>query len=324
MKKNILFIAIIATLFCLVACSSKPAGWLTDFDEAKKIANRQDKNLLIFFSGEDWDGVSTDLKTNILTTPEFMTVVEEDYVLVQIDISNVAYESTEVPEDATEEEKAAAQAILADLEKKSEIASNFSVNTMPAILLTTKDGYIFSSLYNDPNTTREEYLEKIANAKETGNNIRELSKKVKSSRGVKKVTAINNLYEALEPSYRYLLGDLISQTLELDPENKSGVMDKFSIHDSNAKAMTKFMQGDFEAGIAELKAPLETTFLSIEQKQEIYYQIAYLYATMLGPDYNETVMENLETGYNLDTTTEIAATMKHTIDIYKTQVLQSE
>lgn len=59
--------------------------WLTDFEEAKKLAREQNKDLFLFFTGSDWCGPCIALKGELLNTPEFADRIADKYIPVYLD-----------------------------------------------------------------------------------------------------------------------------------------------------------------------------------------------------------------------------------------------
>lgn len=63
----------------------KDTKWLTDFDKAIKIAKKENKNVLVYFTGSDWCPPCKMLKKDLFETPAF-SEVSENYVLLYVDI----------------------------------------------------------------------------------------------------------------------------------------------------------------------------------------------------------------------------------------------
>jgi thioredoxin-related protein len=59
--------------------------WGTDFEAAKKIAGKENKYLMLYFSGSDWCKPCIQLTKNILTTETFLNFAEGKFVPVQLD-----------------------------------------------------------------------------------------------------------------------------------------------------------------------------------------------------------------------------------------------
>lgn len=77
-----LYFLIVAQSFLLTA---NPTSWQTDFEQAKKLATDQNKNILMVFSGSDWCAPCIKLKKKILLTEEFQKYEGENLVVLYLD-----------------------------------------------------------------------------------------------------------------------------------------------------------------------------------------------------------------------------------------------
>ncbi len=59
--------------------------WLTDFEEAKQIANKNDRPIILAFTGSDWCAPCIKLEKMVLHTKEFEQFAKENYVLLRAD-----------------------------------------------------------------------------------------------------------------------------------------------------------------------------------------------------------------------------------------------
>ena len=59
--------------------------WLTNFEEAKKIAKEKDQYILLTFSGSDWCGPCIRLHKEIFESKDFSSMAEGKLVLVNAD-----------------------------------------------------------------------------------------------------------------------------------------------------------------------------------------------------------------------------------------------
>ena len=59
--------------------------WLTDFEEAKKVASENDKPIVLVFAGSDWCVPCIKLEKQILHTSEFQKYAKEHYILMKAD-----------------------------------------------------------------------------------------------------------------------------------------------------------------------------------------------------------------------------------------------
>lgn len=83
--------ALILFLLPMVLCAQadfevvKDSKWLTDYDKAMKVAEKESKNVLLYFTGSDWCPPCKMLKTDLFDSVEFKALSEE-YVLLYVDM----------------------------------------------------------------------------------------------------------------------------------------------------------------------------------------------------------------------------------------------
>jgi len=124
--------------------------WFTDLDEAKAVAAKENKPLLVDFTGSDWCGFCIKLHAEVFDKPEFEEFAK-NYVLVELDFPN--------KKPQPEAEKA----------KNKAIQAKFAVSGFPTILLLdakTGEAYGRQSGYG-PGTGPKAYLEKLSAFKNT-------------------------------------------------------------------------------------------------------------------------------------------------------------
>ncbi len=120
MKKLILTLLLLATVTARAELT-----WLTDLDEAKKVATKENKKLLVDFTGSDWCGYCIKLHKEVFDTPEFEKFAK-DYVLVELDFPK------------RKEQPAAEKAKNQAAQKK------YGVNGFPTVLILTVGGKVLN------------------------------------------------------------------------------------------------------------------------------------------------------------------------------------
>ncbi len=75
---------LLAWLLLISVSARAELTWLTDLDEAKKVATKENKKLLVDFTGSDWCGYCMKLHKEVFATEEFEKFAK-DYVLVELD-----------------------------------------------------------------------------------------------------------------------------------------------------------------------------------------------------------------------------------------------
>jgi protein disulfide-isomerase len=67
------------------ALSASAEGWITDFEEAKKLAAEKNAPIIANFSGSDWCGWCIKLDREVLSKPEFLDYAKDNLVLLNLD-----------------------------------------------------------------------------------------------------------------------------------------------------------------------------------------------------------------------------------------------
>lgn len=125
MKKYILIFTI------LVTSITNAQDWKTNFEEAKKIANAESKNILLVFSGSDWCAPCIKLDKNIWQSDEFKKASAENWVLLKADFPKK--KANLLPE----EQKKANDALAEKYNREG---------SYPKVVILDKDGVILGIL----------------------------------------------------------------------------------------------------------------------------------------------------------------------------------
>ena len=105
-------------------------GWLQDFEKAKQIASREQKNILLLFEGSDWCEYSQRLTREVFAKPDFKAQVAKDFVLVCIDSPRGSEANTRVE----------------SLARNKRLIEQFRVDGFPTVVLTDAKGRVFGEL----------------------------------------------------------------------------------------------------------------------------------------------------------------------------------
>ena len=83
-KYILLIIIIIIANNNVLAQKSIDLNWQTDFEEAKQLADSQNKLILIYFTGSDWSQSCKRLNTDFFYTEDFQELAQKYLILVRI------------------------------------------------------------------------------------------------------------------------------------------------------------------------------------------------------------------------------------------------
>lgn len=136
---------ILLPLLILVSLYGQAQNWLTDFEQAKKTASEQDKNIIIVFSGSDWCAPCIKLDKNIWQSESFKNEAAKDWVLIKANFPRK--KANELSKEQTEHNRK-----LAD---KYNIEGSF-----PLVVILDKNGKLLGKM-GFKNVSPEEYIKMI-------------------------------------------------------------------------------------------------------------------------------------------------------------------
>ena len=150
-------------LCLLTAVLSAAPVWLTDLDAAKAQGVKENKPVLVDFTGSDWCPPCKSLHKVVFESPEFAATASR-YVLVELDFPRNKPQTSEL--------KA----------KNREWQQKYVVNSFPTVLLLdAKSGDVFGRVGGFGGQTAKEYLAKLAAFKNTPEGKSALAKELKST-----------------------------------------------------------------------------------------------------------------------------------------------
>ena len=158
MKKLILTLLFLATITARAELT-----WLTDLDAAKAKGVKENKPLLVDFTGSDWCPPCIQLHKVVFESAEFAAVASK-YVLVELDYPRKTPQAPEL--------KA----------KNAELSKKFGISGFPTVLLIdAKSGDVFGKTVGFGGQTAKEYLDKLASFKNTPEGKSALEQEQKSA-----------------------------------------------------------------------------------------------------------------------------------------------
>ena len=158
MKKLILTLLFLATI-----TARAEVTWLTDLDAAKALGVKENKPVLVDFTGSDWCPPCKTLHKIVFESAEFAAAASQ-YVLVELDFPNKKPQTPEL--------KA----------KNREWQKKYGITGYPTVLLLdAKSGEVFGKTVGFGGQTAKEYLEKLASFKNTPEGKAALEQEQKSA-----------------------------------------------------------------------------------------------------------------------------------------------
>jgi len=299
MKKQIA-VLLAAAVVLFAGCAKPQTAWITDFETAKTAAQKSKKDLLIAFTGSDWNDPSKELIANVFNA-DFFKRASKNYVLCNIDI--------------VQDEKLMEAAVL---QKNYALATKYGVQALPFVTIFTAEGDLYAAAATDETAkTSEGFFKFLDSFKDARKKMFDLKKAVKSSKGVERAKNIDTFLEAVKPAQRENYELMMREIPTLDADGKAGLKGKYELQIAYLDAIKLYQDGKLtEAGDCFVKLA-EGTSLNPAQLQEAWYMGAYMYA-MSGKVENSKVIEWLEKAIAADPENQGAAQIKATIEQIKT------
>ena len=116
----------ISRLFAVFAATATLAlasgGWSDNFEAAKALAKKENKPILLDFTGSDWCGWCIKLDQEVFSKREFKTYAKDNLVLVTVDFPHEARQSKKLKE------------------QNEALAKQYGINGYPTIVLIDAEG----------------------------------------------------------------------------------------------------------------------------------------------------------------------------------------
>ncbi len=125
----------------LLAPAALALDWQPDFEAAKKTANLNHQDILVFFNGSDWSGPAREFKQRVIATPGFEQALRDQFVFLEID----ALENAPVDKD---------------LAKRNQ-GLKCTVWNYPAVALCDTNGKVYGRLAGLRDQSAAEFLPRL-------------------------------------------------------------------------------------------------------------------------------------------------------------------
>ena len=181
--------------------TSTPAGWLDDFEAAKKLAAAENKLLFVDFTGSDWCGWCIRLEKEVLSKKEFLNGVKDKFVLVFLD----SPQNKKLISPATAKQNA-------------ELVERYGIRGFPTVLILDAEG-------------AELYVAHLEVLLEDARKLAALKKEIEALKPgteerVRKIDAVVRFMNAEEQGRN---ATLVREVLNFDPDGSKGLRDGYPL-----------------------------------------------------------------------------------------------
>ena len=103
--------------------------WIDNYQKGKKLSLEKDKPLLLAFVGSDWCPWSQKLEKEILTDPDFIKPLKENFVLVWLEFTEDSLASSSFKGD------------------NWYLKENYNIQELPTLLLLSQEGEVIATFF---------------------------------------------------------------------------------------------------------------------------------------------------------------------------------
>ena len=178
------------------------AGWMTDLPAACRLAEKENKLVLIDFTGSDWCSACVRLRRTVLDTPAFREYAATRFVLMEVDLPR---------------RKSFDQALL---RRNEEIAKRYGVAGFPTLMVINPAGEVMGG-FQDGNVTVGEAQKLLDGASEAA----VLFRKAAGQAGEERARTLFRIYEGFPESKSFAVPReaLMQAILDADAGNVTGI-----------------------------------------------------------------------------------------------------
>ena len=263
-------------------------GWGTNFEEAKAAAAKDNKDILMDFTGSDWCGWCIKLQQEVFTKDGFKQEAPKHFVLLELDFP----QKTELPKELKEQNE--------------KLQETYAVEGFPTILLTDAKGRPYAKTGYLPGGP-EAYNEHLTGLRKVRETRDAAFKKAEAASGLEKATAIHEALKALDPEVvAGYYKDEVTQIIALDPTDTLGLKAKQEYGGKRSKLDAELQDLAQNQKTKEFTAAIDT-FIATEKVSGVDLQdLMMTKLQVLGPADLDKADGLLDDVIKVDTKSELA------------------
>ena len=186
-------------------------GWLVDFEKAKAQAAKEEKSILMEFTGSDWCPPCKALAKNVLTQDVFKTEMPKNFVLLKLD--SPRDKSKQTPEE---------------IEQYKVLSAKYGIQGVPTIFLADAKGRPYYQTVGYSGDPADKY---VANLKEQLGTLAKRDAafaKAEKATGTEKAKLLAEGLSLVDDEMALkTYSEVVAEIIELDADDKAGLKTKF-------------------------------------------------------------------------------------------------
>ncbi|MBI1900736.1 MAG: thioredoxin family protein [Planctomycetia bacterium] len=202
--------------FVLSACLCSAALaddklWSVDFDEAKDLAGKDKKDILMEFTGSDWCPPCIALHENVLSKEHFQAEAPKHFVLLKLDNPNDKSKQTEK-----------------EIEQYKTLSAQFQITGVPTIILADSAGRPYAKIVGYGGDDAEKYTKKLVDQIEQRTKRDDYLAKADKAKGLARARLLAQAIDGIDSeltltTYR----ETVDEIIKLDAKDEAGLKTKY-------------------------------------------------------------------------------------------------
>lgn len=260
--------------------TTAPSPWITDFQQAKKTAVAEKKDIALLFTARDWLDLAKTFDEKILNKSNFIKQASRHYVLLRLDF----------PKELQQQDRQTTT-------QNQLLMRAYRVSGLPTLVLTDELGRPYAITgYHDGSLTS--WLEEFNQLRLTREKRDSLFAAAKKEQGVKRAELLSQALPDLPGNiaarfYR----NIINEIIQLDPDNKSGRVDYYQSLITDVQysdQMQKLVSsGDDQKMLALSDRYLKSGALSDSSKQSVLFNKLSIYKKQKNTDLAKKTLDQI-------------------------------
>lgn len=255
--------------------------WTTNFEEAKATAKKENKSILMDFTGSDWCYYCIQLDKKVFSKEVFQKEAPKHFVLLKVDY----------PRDKSKQSK---EEIAQN--EKLKATYGYAVSGYPTVLLTDAEGRPFAKKTGYGGTEAAKYVEELKSDAAIRKQRDDLLTKAENAEGIAKAKLLDQAVSLIDSELGVsAYSDIIDQIVALDSQGKAGLKSKYEEVLKLAKVKDVVAEirrsGNLDESLAKINKLITDLDLKGEVLQEAMYYKGYIQFQKGDKDASKTTLE---------------------------------
>lgn len=234
--------------------------WTVHFQDAKKMAAEQDRDIFMFFTGSDWCPRCKALNKNVFSKGVFLKEATKNYILLKLDFPNDKSIQT-----------------AGEISQFTKLKTEYKLIGFPTVFLTDSQGKPYARMLGYADATAEVYARQLAKHSAIRKQRDEFFSKAKVVTSVDKAKLLDRAIALIDKELVLeFYADTVKEIMELDADDEAKLKSKYEskLQISRLQRRLKDIQlkarrGSTEEALKDIEALIDESQSKGEKRQMI-------------------------------------------------------